>query len=112
MKFSSPGLRPMSLRSERMTTKKQELTLFGGWAKVQRVTLTDDSVSRDSVVVSHSISRLELRVPLPPKFIRHSQFLFGGCAQVQQLALTEIEITDEDHKLSLEVRDSPYVWER
>jgi hypothetical protein len=95
-----------------MTTKKQELTLFGGWAKVQQVTLTDDGVSRDSVVVSLSISRLELRLPLPPKFGRHHRPLFGGAVQVQRLALTEVEIADEGHKLSLEVQDSPLVWER
>lgn len=51
-------------------------------------------------------------MPLPPKFARYSRPLFGGCAQVQWLALTEIGIADEDHKLSIEVQDSPYVWER
>lgn len=95
-----------------MTTKKQELMLFGGWAKAQRVTVTDDGVLKNSVVVSPSISRLELQVPLPPTFAPQRLPIFGGCVQAQRLALTQIEIADEDHKLPIEIQDSPYVWER
>src|SRR5579884_3477625 len=101
----------MNLRREPMTPSGQELTLFGGWAKMRTLQVTDSGASKGLAVTSVSISRLKLKPRIPPIVTRHSRPFLSGCAQREWIAPTSIQISDEDRSVTIEIPTTIVSWD-